>query len=677
MSQNERESITSQGDLQFVDPVSEFVEASYAAGEPSSYGRSPMIRSQPPWYLFQYCCWKCCTTGNHHSAHLGSMSTPVSPDHSTRANLLAASPRTVSEDDDESAAIHGARMRSAARLTMLITAFLVAIAQWAALASGVKYFEILVGLSQGDASSASSAAFAVCFLASIGGGVLGDSLWGNTKTLFVGLCGALVSSTALAIVSFPSLGINGTVAGQILMAIGLFVFALSTGLCQTAIPNLVGDQCHSEPQRLQRYYNIYYGVIQFGAFLSRVFFPILHNNVDWFVAIGVCMTIPTALGLLVFTMNASVLSFRRPSEQVHAWRAFLITSRKLMCCAPVDELEVHYGEEEVADALKGSHVLLLHAPLPIFWGLYFQMFELWYLQAKQLNLNIAHDGQIDAEQATALNPIFDVALLLGFTYCFQLMRRRYDMEPRNTFKILFGYFAATAAFAYGIGLQVRVANAPKGSVTVWAQAPQYVLLCAAEVLVYPAALHEVYFRSPPAIRSFVQSCLWFFIGVGNAINVVVLAVDSDLDGSGAKDGQELTPLFVGYAVAMLVATLLYTALMLQYHKNVEVDNRSSRGHSTVEASTTACDPSHTDEVVGSTASTFLQSEGDAVLHGERLGIPPTRRSDEITATASSQSIPRRIPISPRTNGVGTLYHSTRKSPRASALTSGEFSTKPQ
>jgi dipeptide/tripeptide permease len=669
MSQNEHDSNASHSDCHFVDPVADYLDATCSNGEPSSYGRVALLRPRPPWYLFQYlCCLSCCTTASPHVSNSPVASPNGDPN---RTNLLAAS-AIISEDSDDHAVLHGANMRSAARLAMLVTAFFVAIAQWAALASGVKYFESLVGLSEGAASSASSGAFAVCFLSSIAGGVLGDSLWGNIKTLFVGLSGALLSSTALAIVSFPALDIIRTGVGQVLMAVGLFVFALSVGLCQTAIPNLVGDQCHHDPQRLQRYYNIYYGVIQFGAFTSRIFFPILHNHVDWFVAIGVCMTVPIALALLIFTMNASILSFRRPSDQLHAWRAFLITSRKWLLCAPKDELEVRYGEDDVSDASKGSSVLLLHAPLPIFWGLYFQMFELWYLQAKHLNLNIFADKQIDAEQATALNPIFDVILLLGFSFFFAMLKERYDNEPRSTIKILFGYLAATAAYAYAIGLQVIVADAAEGSVSVWTQAPQYVLLCAAEVLVYPAALHEVYLRSPPTIRSFVQSCLWFFIGVGNSLNVIVLAADSSLDsssgsGSNGKSGT-LTPLFIGYAIAMLAATLLYTALMILYHKRVDAEPRSSRGHSTVEVSTTG---RHEGEVVDSSTSTFIADGYQSTHQNDHLGLP-RRETDQ---TGASQSAPRRIPISPRTQN-GTLYHSSRKSPRTSALTSGEFQGRP-
>ncbi|CUG92988.1 proton-dependent oligopeptide transporter, putative [Bodo saltans] len=664
---HERDSNTSQSDRHFVDPVAEYLEATCSNGEPSSYGRVALLRPRPPWYLFQYfCCLKCSSASSSHVSNSPVASPNGDP---TRANLLSAS---ISDDSEDQAALNGANMRSAARLAMLITAFFVAIAQWAALASGVKYFEDLVGLSEGDASSASSGAFAVCFLSSIAGGVLGDSLWGNIKTLFIGLSGALLSSTALAIVSFPSLDIVGTGVGQVLMALGLFVFALSVGLCQTAIPNLVGDQCHHDPQRLQRYYNIYYGVIQFGAFLSRIFFPILHNHIDWFVAIGVCMTVPIALALLIFTMNASILSFRRPSDQLHAWRAFLITARKWLLCAPKDELEVRYGEDDVADAAKGSAVLLLHAPLPIFWGLYFQMFELWYLQAKHLNLNLFAGKQIDAEQATALNPIFDVILLLGFSYFFTFLKQRFDKEPRNTIKILLGYLAATAAYAYAIGLQVIVVDAAEGTVSVWTQAPQYVLLCAAEVLVYPAALHEVYLRSPPTIRSFVQSCLWFFIGIGNAMNVIVLAADANLDsssGSGSNGRSEtLTPLFIGYAVAMLGATLLYTALMVMYHRGADVETRSSRGHSTVEVSTAG---KHEGDIVDSSTSTFIADGYNSSNQVDHLGLP--RR--ETDASGVSQSAPRRIPISPRTQN-GTLYHSSRKSPRASALTSGEYQGRP-
>lgn len=647
----------SQDDVRFVDPIAQLLATSTAA-EQATYSRSGGFRRVVhPWYLFQYvmCCIPCCSRSPKNVS-------PTTPSPQKYSSVL---------DEQPDVELIAQRMRVAARLTMLLTAFFVAIAQWAALASGVKLFEGLVGLTNSGASAMASAAFAVCFLSSIAGGVLGDALWGNAKTLFTGLVGALLASTVLAIVSFPQLEWTTSAGGHTVVALCLFVFALAVGICQTAIPNLIGDQCHMEPERLQGFYNMYYALIQGGAFISRILFPIIHNQLDWFIAICLCVTAPIAVALLVFTMNSAVLAYRTPTAQVHAWQAFLIVARRIVCCAPTDELQVRYGEETVDDADRASSVLKLHLPLPIFWGLYFQMFELWYLQAEELDLRIFGTTSISAEQATALNPLFDVMLLLCFTYCFNRLKGSMEIDVRATTKILIGYMCATAAFAYGIWLQVRVARAASGSVTVWFQLPQYLLLCAAEVLVYPAALHEVYLHSPPAIRSFVQSCLWFFIGIGNTLNVIVLTADSQLEGSNSSDTMNLTPLFIGYTAAMGFATLVFAYLRSVYHRrqdsspsaNHEQPSSSSHVEVRTQAGTEASDISNSSFQQGQSVPPTLTDESQRLLGGianqQQRQLPPPER---------------RIPISPRTttSGQAAVYHSTRKSPRGSMLTSGEL-----
>ena len=593
------------------------------------------------WYLFKHlCAWPC--------------------DKSTDFEPIGDDERCPSDVNrhEVPADVAIKRARRAAKATLLLVALFGAVAQWSAIASGVSYYEHLVGLDPDASSSATSATLAVCFLVSIAGGVLSDAWLGTPKVLFIGLVGAFATSTVLAALAYPS-SINDKPVTQFFMATLLFLFAASCGLVQTAVPSLVGDQCHHNPHALSNFYSIFYGTIQLGAFMSRILFPLTHHSSDWFVAIAIFMVLSSATALLIFVLNQSVLTYRTPTTNSAAVDATMILLRKTFFRETRDELEVRFGPEVVNDAIAAASVLRLHLPLPIFWALYFQIFSLWYLQSKTLDLEIFHGVTIEAEQATALNPALDVALLVSFSLLFKGLTSFYGVVVSASWKMFFGYFFAVGSFAYAIFLQVRVQNSAANSVSVWYQFPQYFCICAAEVLVYPAALHQAYVNSPVTMRSFVQSCLWFFIGIGNTINAIVLISDRRIGGQDASDGRELTPLFIGYAAAMVANTVIYCLIMAFYDNDASHLARRS-GYATVTGSKMPTTASANHQHLTGSSSNFLTVQ-------ERLdaGAGPDPAVGSVPNTVPSDR-DRRIK-SPREGG--PVYHSLRKSPRTSLLTS--------
>lgn len=593
------------------------------------------------WHLFQHLCACPCDRSNDY--------------------LMEQEERCPSDAgrSDVAADVVVRRARRAAKAMLLLVAFFAAVAQWSAIASGVKFFERLVHLDSDAASSATSATLAVCFLVSIVGGVLSDAWLGTPKVLFIGLVGAFSTSTILAALAYPTDTSKGP-AVEFFLAVLLFLFAASCGLVQTAVPSLVGDQCHQNPHALSSFYNLFYGTLQLGAFLSRVFFPMTHHFTDWFVAIAVFMVLSSATALVLFVLNQSVLTFRTPTTSSAAVDATMILLRSTFLRETHDELEVRYGPEVVSDAITAARVLRLHLPLPVFWALYFQIFSLWFLQSKTLDLTLFSGVTIEAEQATALNPLLDVLLLISFSLLFKALTSFHGIVVSSSWKMFMGYFFAVASFAYAIFLQVRVQQNPPNSVSVWYQFPQYFCICAAEILVYPAALHQAYVNSPVSMRSFVQSCLWFFIGVGNTINAIVLISDSRIGGKDASDGKELTPLFIGYAAAMLLTTAVYCALMALF----DDDDRRHVGASSAGSRMPTTQSLGRNSNNRDTATNFMtaqeRAEAAAAENSLLVGSVPDARG-----VASDKD--RRI-RSPREGG--PVYHSLRKSPRGSLLMSG-------
>jgi len=328
------------------------------------------------------------------------------------------------------------------------------------------------------------------------GGALGDAHLGCKIVLQIGLVIAFSSSVLLALIHWNEVTVPAS-AAQPMSALLLFVYAAGCGLSQTAVPSLVGDQFYQNPNGLSTFYNLFYAILQLGGVSSRILFPMVHRHYSWCLAIAIFMAAAPAAALTVFLLNRNTMVSRRPLPSTNVPTAFAIILRRMFCCAKTFELEDKYDRNTVRDALLTASVLRLHLPLPFFWALYFQMFALWQLQAKSLNLTIFVDTRIQVEQSTALNPLFDVVLLFGFTLLFRHLQKSCAIDVTPTWKMFFGYFCAVAAFAHATVIQFYVTHMEANSISVWLQTPQYILVCAAAVLVYPAALHQAYLYSPP------------------------------------------------------------------------------------------------------------------------------------------------------------------------------------
>ena len=582
-------------------------------------------------------------------------------------------------------------VRRLAKVSIVFVAFLVSIAQWSALASGVSFFQKRVGMDADTANGVTSAALSVCFLFCIGGGALNDGSWGCVRVLLSGLAGAVCAAAVASGLTYPFQGFDSAVAHGFLAA-SVFVFAGAIGFAQTALTTLVGDQCHHHPSQLASMYNLYYGMIQFGAFIARAGFPLV-DYYNWFIGMVCFVMLPVAIALCFFSTHTVGTS--------PVILAFKVLGRR-MCGTVHDELICYYPEKTVRDSFRSARVLRLHVVLPFFWALYFQMFGLWYLQAKKMDLYVVGDQAIVAEQVTVVNPLFDVMCLLLFSGLFWLLRSKCSIRISPLSKIQVGFFFAIGAFVAATILQYNIENSPSQSISIYWQLPQYVMICAAEVLVYPPALHLAYVNSPASMRSFVQSSLWFFIGLGNALNTIIIFVAGSL----MKDTDSKLPLYLAYSSIMGLATLVFGILAYYYdeHPADAEDQRfavngsfkvgQSRSGSAMITAAGAVRNSyhvpnntpmsgHGTDGFGTPPFRSTISEGTNPPAGgesQPLLLDPTpdriyrMRSGSGLSTSSAHGgdavDPRRVrrlpsPRDPRRGGV--TYYSTRKSPRTSTL----------
>lgn len=618
--------------------------------------RSEGAGAVPSWYGTMLCC---CCFGNDLVADLDRLYNPGADDEGERHAVGGGG---ADGNLNEGEAVPNAtltRMRRGARISLIIVAFFLAIAQWSATASGVEFISSLVGTTEDTAAAMTSALFSFCFLMSLVGGIYGDYRIGSPRILTIGLIIALAASVGIAIVLCPILNYGDAkqyLSAKVLIALFLFLFSGGLGLCQSSVPSLIGDQCLNDDATMNRHYIAFYGAIQAGAFIARLGFPEAHVQFDWFVAVCLFMVLPIALAIVTLALHSNALCYKIPHAESSALKAFKIAFRKGFMCATYEQLAGDYGWALVENAVQAISVLKLHLTLPIFWAIYFQMFELWYLQSKDMDLRIGGDVKLNPEQATVLNPLFDVVWLLMLSGLYRMTQTCFGYTISPYTKMFVGYLLATLSFIYGVGLQYYIVSQPRSTVSIWHQLPQYFILAGAEVLLYPAALQVAYVNAPVAMRNFIQSCLWFFIGIGNLIDMIVLLASEkmrdahDPDSDDPNMRRNIEPLFIVYAVAMGLATIIYLLLATWFRQSAA--NRDDSSDTTLGPAAYAA-PSPP-----SSADPSARPVGGSTLGGSRL-----------LANPNSGGALRR-PVSPNR---GVVYYAARRSSKNNSYMDGRDS----
>jgi POT family proton-dependent oligopeptide transporter len=158
---------------------------------------------------------------------------------------------------------------------------------------------------------------------------------------------------------------------------------------------------------------------------------------------------------------------------------------------------------------------------------------------------------VDAAQLQALNPVLVLLIIPLCTWAVfpALARRGLDLSPLA--KMTAGMFLAVASFAAAGVVQLLVDLGRPPSLA-W-QAPQYLLLTAAEVLVSVTGLEFSYTQAPRSMRSTVMSIWFLTVFLGNLLTFTVQFVKL----SGAA-------YFAFFAVLMLAAALAFRQVARRY-----------------------------------------------------------------------------------------------------------------
>lgn len=364
-----------------------------------------------------------------------------------------------------------------------------------------------------------SAVYATPFV----GALLSDTILGKYRTI--------VTLSVVYCLGHLALAVDETRTG---LLVGLTLIAIGSGGIKPCVSAHVGDQFGQGNQHLvDKVFGWFYWSINFGSFFSTLLTPWLLEHHGPHVAFGV----PGALMLIatwVFWLGRRDFAHVPPGGRAFLGEAF--------------------GPAGLA-ALK--QLLPLYAFIAIFWALYDQTGSAWVLQADHMDRRFLGVEWLSS-QVQAINPILVLMFIPLFTYVlYPAVGRVVPLTALR--KVGFGFFLTVLAFLLPAWVEAQILAGATPNIG-W-QIGAYVLLTAAEVMVYGTALEFSYTQAPNRMKSFIMALFLASVSVGNLLTAAVNALIQNADGSSKLAGASYYLFFAGL---MFAAAVLFIPVAMWY-----------------------------------------------------------------------------------------------------------------
>lgn len=366
--------------------------------------------------------------------------------------------------------------------------------------------------------------FTWVYLLPILGAILADAVWGKYRTIFW--------VSILYCLGHLALAVDHTRAGLI---VGLALIAIGAGGIKPCVSANVGDQFGASNQHLlSRAFTWFYFSINFGSAFSTILIPELLNRVGpaWaFGTPGILMFIAT----VIFWLGRKKFVHIPPAGAANYVRDFFNLK-----------------------TLKIVGNLLIPVPfIAIFWGLWYQNFSSWVLQADKMDRHVFGHEWLPAQIQT-VNPVFILIMLPLFSYVvYPAIDRVFRLTALR--KIGLGLFVTAVAFSIVAWIQMQIDAGGRPHIN-W-QILAFVVLTVSEVMVSVTHLEFAYTQAPQKMKSIVMCTYLGAISLGNFFTAQFNRYNQNDDGSLKFAGASYFWFFV---VVMVVASILFVPVARYY-----------------------------------------------------------------------------------------------------------------
>ncbi len=225
---------------------------------------------------------------------------------------------------------------------------------------------------------------ALSYVVALLSGMLADARWGLYKTILVGTAVFFLANVLLLIGNIVFLETGGMLPLTVLSFAGIALFVVGSGGTKACTSAFLGDQfgpSKAQQEKRSRFYSWYYLSIQFGSIGVSIGAPILLDQSPWgawalFATLGGSFV----LFVPIFLYGSRGFRKRLPQGSVYSTVFAIVGSALRRNRAAPRTAGVHWLEAAkfdhdaalVEDVKSVLRVLLVFAPLPFFWAIFFQ-----------------------------------------------------------------------------------------------------------------------------------------------------------------------------------------------------------------------------------------------------------------------------------------------------------------
>lgn len=198
-------------------------------------------------------------------------------------------------------------------------------------------------------------------------------------------------------------------------------------------------------------------------------------------------------------------------------------------------------------------ILTLYLPLPLFWALVGQINSRWVFQASKMNGDIFGWYTIKPDQMVITTTVLVIVLIPLFeSAVYPVMAKVGIKTPLDKMGVAF----VCSAVAFCIAALVECKIEEEYIHMVWLL-PQYIIMAAAETLLWVANLSFAYTQAPERMKSVMGASLYLTVAGGSLIIVVI---------SGANFIHSQFWEYLFYVALMIVNMVLFAFLVRQYNE---------------------------------------------------------------------------------------------------------------
>lgn len=301
------------------------------------------------------------------------------------------------------------------------------------------------------------------YLSPIIGAIIADNYLGRFKTVIVIGLIYLLGHILMTLTS-----IRKNIPGPL---IGMCILALGAGGIKSSVAAFGGDQVpEGNDKMIEKYFSVFYTAINLGAFVAQFVTPILRKDIS--CVDGLCY--PLGFGVPAATFLLTYLIFiagKRTYNIVE--RSKSVLSKFVRCIflgiskyfqknksekyeSFIDYAYPEYSKEFIDHCKAALKIMIVFAPIPVFWALYDQQGSRWTLQAKYMDGKIGSNYFMKPEQIQAFNALLIIILIPIFDFIIYPLCEKLNLLVKPTSRLVSSYVIAAISFILAGILQIYI-----------------------------------------------------------------------------------------------------------------------------------------------------------------------------------------------------------------------------